>query len=59
MAARKGTSADTAAFAALLNELRGPLIGVAAVRSHDPSCVCCFLYAPRCGVQSSSKCGRG
>jgi len=28
----RGMSTDTAAFAALLNELRGPLTGVAAVR---------------------------
>ena len=30
-------SADTAAFAALLNELRGPLTGVAAVKKSLPS----------------------
>lgn len=29
-------SADTAAFAALLNELRGPLTGVAAVDNPSP-----------------------
>ena len=48
---RNTSSTDTAAFAALLNELRGPLTGVAAV-SHLPAVLCvCFAAAvrPRCG----------
>ena len=38
-----GMSTDTAAFAALLNELRGPLTGVAAVALLNPaSLALCF-----------------